>query len=197
MCDTRRKEFCYIFTSISTFSIAHHHWEGRFLHHQKAAALSTLTATIFYHIQLRLIVELTLNIDIIFLSKYFRNKWRRIDSLSCRRGHYERARIIGGARDAWVLLKGMMVQVCDVMRWWSGRQLNWRWWCRLTAESRCLVAIDIILDLLIIIFTGSWWGAVDVMQLTHVFLQVEVTTEAFWADLALWMRKKSVRFLKI
>lgn len=166
---------------------------GEILHHQKAI-LPTFAATIFYHVQLRLIVELALNVNVIFLSKYFRNKWRRVDALACWWRHHKGARVVGGARDAWVLRKGVvMIQIDDMMRWRSGRQLKWRW-CRLTAvrKARCLVAIAtafIILLTIVVILASSRRGAMNIMQFSHVLLQIKVTAKSFGAYFTLWMKE--------
>lgn len=64
------------------------------LHHQQLVL-------VIYHVQLCLIIELRLNVHVIFLSKDFCDERRRVKALTCG-WHHERARVI--AADPLVLL---------------------------------------------------------------------------------------------
>lgn len=141
------------------------------LHHQQ------IILAIIDHVQLRLIIKLRLNVDVIFLSKYFRDERSRIKSLTWR-WHHEWACVITG--DSLMLLlkrgKGVMIQIDD----WVGRwgQLA----CCLT-EGWPTKRGGIIAGILV--SASPWRGAVDVVELSHVLLQIKVAAESLRAYFAL------------
>lgn len=144
------------------------------LHHQQIIFAS------IYHVHFGLIMRL--DIDIVLLSKDFCNKRWRFEALACW-WHHKWARVVTG--DSLVLLKGRERMMIQVNHWWWG-QLEWLMWRVIRVGSvairpwTAVVVVIIIAVAAVLIATRSWASAVNIMKLSHMFLQIEVSTESLW-----------------